>query len=564
MNFLRKLSPSYTPPSFATRDELSILREKILQGILVIFSVLGTLMMVMGITAAHEANNYVLAALYLVIYAVLIVTLVSRELPYILRGNTTVVLIYLLGLSELFESGQLGDTRMYFLVFVALTSLFFNMKNIVTAIILSVIPIIATGIYVDLTPEPAIATLANLREGTHWTLSSVAFLLFSFVLSGATNYLITGIDRNYQKQEELSRNLTKERNALEIRVKERTEDISRRLMQLSTAAEITRMIGELTNPVELLSQIVEVIRERFDLYYVGIFLIDPSGQFAVLQAGSGDAGRKMLADGHRLTIGGTSMIGWTVANRKARIALDVGTDAVRFNNPNLPLTRSELALPITARKTVLGAMTIQSTQPNAFDQNDIDVLQSLAEAIGIALDNEQQLREMRQRLEETRLLNREQIFRDWTETLEMHGDLEYSYENTTEASTEGQGHLIEVPVVLHDEVIGYISLETEKETFSPEESALIENITHQTAIALENARLLEATERRAVQEQKLNELATRFSRAFTVDEILQAAVQELGQLPMVGEVSVQIRPAGIISQPADHSPMNGKGKEHTA
>lgn len=564
MNFLQKLSLNYIPPSIATRDELGILREKIMQGILIMFFLLGTMMVVMGISAMFQTQNYVLALLYVGIYAVLIVNLVSRTLPYAIRGNITVILVYLLGVSELFESGQLGETRMYLLMFVALTSLLFNFKNIIAAIILSLAPIAAAGIYVDLTPEPAIAALANLREGTHWTLSSVAFLLFACVLGGATNYLITGIEKTYLRQEDLSRRLEHERNALEGRVQERTEAISRRLIQLRTAAEVTRMVGELTNPVDLLSQIVEVIRERFDLYYVGIFLIDPSGQFAILQAGSGEAGRRMLADGHRLAIGGNSMIGWSVANRKARIALDVGSDAVRFSNPNLPLTRSELALPITARDTSLGAMTVQSTQPNAFDQDDIEILQSLGDAIGIALDNDRQLRDTRQRLDETRLLNREQMYKDWTETLEMHGDLEYFYENTTEAILEAQEHVIEVPVVLRDEVIGYISLETDKETFSPEESALIDNITNQTAIALENARLLEATERRAIQEQKLNELATRFSRAITVDEILQAAVQELGQLPMVGEVSVQIRPAGMTSQPAGRSPMNGKGKEHTA
>lgn len=114
-------------------------------------------------------------------------------------------------------------------------------------------------------------------------------------------------------------------------------------------------------------------------------------------------------------------------------------------------------------------------------------------------------------------------------------------------------------------MIGYIDLELDQASLSDDENAFVDSVTTQTAIALENARLLQETERRAVQEQKLNELTLRFSRAMNIDDILRTAVQELGQLPTVAEVSVQLNPGGGSRKPGNTSGWSGggNGAEHT-
>jgi signal transduction histidine kinase/CheY-like chemotaxis protein len=140
-------------------------------------------------------------------------------------------------------------------------------------------------------------------------------------------------------------------------------------------------------PAKLLPEVVELIRDRFGFYYVGLFLMDEGGEYAVLRAGTGEAGRQMLGMGHKLEVGGTSMIGWCTAQGKARIALDVGKEAVRFDNPLLPETRSEMALPLVSRGRVTGAMTIQSTKPAAFSEEDITTLQTMADQVANAIEN---------------------------------------------------------------------------------------------------------------------------------------------------------------------------------
>lgn len=182
------------------------------------------------------------------------------------------------------------------------------------------------------------------------------------------------------------------------------EETARRAAQLATAAEVSAAASSILNLDELLPQAAELIRQRFNLYYVGIFLLDETGRWAVLRAGTGEAGKQMLEMGHKLEVGGKSMIGWCTANARARIALDVGTEAIRFDNPLLPLTRSEMALPLISRGRVIGAMTIQSDRPAAFTEEDITALQTMADQLATAIENARLFAETSQTLTETREL----------------------------------------------------------------------------------------------------------------------------------------------------------------
>ncbi len=182
------------------------------------------------------------------------------------------------------------------------------------------------------------------------------------------------------------------------------EETSRRAAQLATAAEVSGAASSILSLEELLPQTVELIRQRFDLYYVGVFLLDETGRWAVLRAGTGEAGRRMLEMGHKLEVGGRSMIGWCTANARARIALDVGAEAIRFDNPLLPETRSEMALPLISRGRVIGAMTIQSSKPAAFTEEDITALQTMADQLATAIENARLFAEAGQALTETRQL----------------------------------------------------------------------------------------------------------------------------------------------------------------
>ena len=180
-------------------------------------------------------------------------------------------------------------------------------------------------------------------------------------------------------------------------------DLERHNTQLQTAAEVARAAASILELDELLQQVVDLVRDRFALYYVGLFLVEETGaptRWAVLRAGTGEAGRQMMARGHQLEVGGDSMIGRCVSQGEACLVLDVeslsvdGAEIARFENPLLPDTRSELALPLISRDQTIGAMTIQSTEEAAFSEQDIAVLQTMADQIAVAVENAQLLRQM--------------------------------------------------------------------------------------------------------------------------------------------------------------------------
>jgi len=179
------------------------------------------------------------------------------------------------------------------------------------------------------------------------------------------------------------------------------QQVSSRALQLQTAAEVSRAASSILDPEMLIQQVVNLALERFDLYYAGLFLVYENREWAVLRAGTGESGRKMLEQGHKLRVGGDSMVGQCVAKRQACIALDVGAEPVRFANPLLPETRSEMALPLVSRGETIGALTIQSAQEAAFSAEDIAVLQTMADQLANAIANarlyEQARREIAER-----------------------------------------------------------------------------------------------------------------------------------------------------------------------
>ncbi len=207
---------------------------------------------------------------------------------------------------------------------------------------------------------------------------------------GQVEYIVmTGRDFTEQRQGEL------ERESL-------LNTLHQRSIQLETAAAVAKSVVTILDPDELVQDTVNLIKESFNFYYVGLFLIDEERRNAVLKAGTGQAGQRMLADGHALSIGGASMIGQCVGTRKARIALDVGLEAKRFDNPHLPETRSELALPLIHHGYIRGALTVQSTQEAAFSEEDITVLQTMVDQVAIALENARLFEEARREIEERR------------------------------------------------------------------------------------------------------------------------------------------------------------------
>ncbi|MBU0702960.1 MAG: GAF domain-containing protein [Chloroflexi bacterium] len=370
--------------------------------------------------------------------------------------------------------------------------------------------------------------------------------------------------------------------SLEQRVAERTADLERRSAYLEASAEVAHAATSILNPDQLIQQTVELIRERFGFYYVGLFQLDERREWAVLRAGTGEAGRAMLARGHRMRIG-EGMIGWSIANAQARIALDVGEDAVRLATTELADTRSEAALPLRSRGQVLGALSVQDDQPDAFDEDILTVLQTMADQVAIALDNARLLAESQKALMAERRVYGESSRRVWAEMLGARADWGYLYAGHAVAPSTGDwrpemvqaaetGQTVQsiepakgengageptlvIPLRARDQVVGALRFQKGEsdQAWTAEEVALLEILTEQLGVTLESARLYQDTQRRAARERLTGEITTRMRETLDMDTVLRTAVREVRQALGLPEVVVRlaVQPAGEAGNGAE-------------
>jgi GAF domain-containing protein/HAMP domain-containing protein len=363
---------------------------------------------------------------------------------------------------------------------------------------------------------------------------------------------------------------------LEQRVTERTKELEQRAVQLQAAADVGHAAVSLRNLDDLLGQVTQLISERFGFYHIGIFLLDEASEFAILRAANSPGGYQMLTHGHKLRIGHQGIVGYVTGKKKPRIALDVGEDAVHFQNPYLPETRSEMALPLIAGGDLLGVIDVQSKVPSAFHQDDIEVLQVLANQIAIAIQNAQLFQNLQDSLRETRNLYKIHSQKSWSNISDKKITSTYRYDRLQVASEEkialepeiieqlnhGQIVLQEngfssdpmlklyAPIMMHGEAIGFIGFHSDDPTtnWGKDELALIRTITGQVALTLENARLLEETQLRAQREKTISEVTARMRETLNIDTVLHTAVQEIGEVLGLRQVTIRLHPDSKESQ----------------
>ena len=353
---------------------------------------------------------------------------------------------------------------------------------------------------------------------------------------------------------------------LEDQVAQRTADLARRTAQLEAAAQVARDAASIRNVQTLLDQAVRLISDRFGFYHVGIFLLDDAGEYAVLQAASSEGGQRMLARGHRLAVGRIGIVGMVAGTGEPRIALDVGEDAVFFDNPDLPRTRSEMALPLKVGRRTIGVLDVQSEKPAAFTEEDIAVLQVLADQLAIAIENARLLEQMEGTVRELQRFYEEYTREAWRAVGRRWRGLRYRHlafepmeevpEETRRVLREGRsvihpirdegngrvvGNMLAVPVRLRGQVIGALNVRFAAPEVPPEAVQMIEEVADRLALALESARLLEETQRRAARDRLLAEITARIRASMDPETILRTAVRELGAALGVDRSLIQLR-----------------------
>ncbi len=302
------------------------------------------------------------------------------------------------------------------------------------------------------------------------------------------------------------------------------QQVVERTKQLAASNEVGRVAASSLDPEQLLTRVVPLFPERFGYYYAAIYLLDPSGKWAELKEATGEAGRVLMQNHHRLEISGKSMVGTAIREQSPRIAQMTSDERQRLDNPLLPYTRSEIALPLVVGNRVLGALNVQSTREGDFGPQVIETMKNMAGQVAIALENARLFQEAQQVIRELRTVQQQYLLEGWTGFSEDNEKLEYRIGD----EEPDNPRKLEVPISLRDQTLGQIMLEGQREWTSDQQS-LVDAVATQAAIALENARLVSESRQIALRERMVAEINSKIWASATIDGVLQTVIKELGR-----------------------------------
>ncbi len=402
---------------------------------------------------------------------------------------------------------------------------------------------------------------------------SFVFLAVAALIYISTKSLRDAIGRaNQSEQALLATNMSlQELNAgLENRVSKRTVELElanernqRRARQFEAIAQIARFTTTNQDLENLLARLTEVISEQFGFYHTGIFMLNEDRSLAVLRAANSDGGKRMLQAGHRLGVGQTGIVGFVSATGTPRIALDVGDDAVYFDNPYLPGTHSEMSLPLQTASEIMGVLDVQSLETNAFHQEDIEVLTTLANLVTVAIQNAQSYERTQELLKEAQRTSGAYLRETWKSVQSQEARIGYlmagnilkplnkaktsaqivqAVANKKTVVDSGRHPALTIPIRLRDEIIGVMDIRPpEEHDWDRDDIDIAEAIADRLSLAIETSMLLEATERRAEIERVTSDISGKISSSTQFEAILRTAAEELSRALGGSEVVVQLQ-----------------------
>jgi len=425
------------------------------------------------------------------------------------------------------------------------------------------------------------ATQSPMKEST-----VPADILIGMVVLGVSaailNLLVERLKTTLAKAEaderaqiEANRQLKELQASLEQRVEERTVEltqrgkelesaymqIQRRATQLEALTEVTQSSAAARDLQTLLPQITAFISEKFGFYHVGIFLLDEAGQYAALSAANSEGGKRMLERKHRLRVGEEGIVGYATSSGAPRIAMDVGKDPVFFNNPDLPETHSEMALPLKSGDRVMGALDVQSRETGAFGQEDVNMLSLLANQVSLAIENARLFDETRAALADAQAISRQFTREAWGRLPAEQNLLGYRYSiagaspldklvDLSEAgkdrsrSKQPETSQVAVPIELRGETIGTLVVQSPAAgKLNQDQMDLIKAVAERVALSAENARLFEETTRRAERERLVSDITGRIRSMNDPQAMIQTAVEELRKA--LGASRVEVIPQAV-------------------
>ncbi len=577
---LKSIKKFFSPPVFENHEKMqsALYLNALLWILFVIFTILEIFQFIEDGTITTKLNLFAMIVITILLQIPLKMGYVKISSIFLLVISWSILIFQAKSSDGLYDVAFIST-----IVVILLSGLLLNFKY---SFLFTVLSTFSAWIFAYLHKNGNIQSIIiNNPDGVARDFSAV------FILIGVISYLTI---QNSQKSLEQSRidaiQLTKNNTELQIlrtnlekRVDERTFEsetratelaertkelelansrTQKRAAQLQAISEVTRVIAQVRKLNDLLPRITKVISEEFDFYHTGIYFTDEANQYAILSAASSQGGKQLLARKYRIEVGAPDIVGYVTATGNAKITSDKD-DTFLKNRPELPNTHSEIAVALIAGNRIIGALDIQSEQINAFAQEDIDVIQTLADQVSIAIENARLFDSTQKSISEAETIYRQYIRSEWSNLATTENILGFRYtiagatalENLIEASEirkvtqtgqivtdidfqSGQA-ILAVPIKLREEVIGVLDIRTSgKRSWTQEEIGLVQAVAERVAVSAENARLFDQTTSRAERESAVSEITSKIRSTNDPYEMVQIAINELKQILNLKEIRI--------------------------
>jgi GAF domain-containing protein len=521
-------------------------RVRFLQRILVLSAVVGLFAL---IPAVIGTSDLILQSVYIGVF-VLLVTVILIRLPYMVKAVIFVLLPLVLGFGSLTETGIRGDSLFFFLAFVVFSSLLIGPRAGVVSIILTELIIAGMG-YLILNEHISLSDQLTFEgDLTDWISAAASQLLISFVIMSGLRMINESFHKTQQHAIAMYQSQLISQKELENRIADRTLELSRKTNLLNATAIVTHQTAILQDLDKLLNRTVSLISEHFACYHVGIYLLNQRGDYITLQAASSDGGKRLLEQGFRLKVGTEGIAGFVAAEKKPRISLDVGKDIISFDNPELAETRSELSLPLLVHNKVVGVLDLQSSEVNAFRFDEVEIFQSMADQIAVAIENARLLTESQLVISQLEILSNENTRQNWKSEAALRNPIfRYSVSGIhpvgkPELEKQKVKNVLDIPIILRGQKIGTISLQRKAgfQKWTVQEESIASEVAAQTALALENIRLVERTRERANRDQAISNVSARIRESLDLDIVLRTTAREIQRALNLQEAEIRLIP----------------------
>jgi GAF domain-containing protein len=525
-------------------------RERFLQRILVLSAVVGLFAL---IPAVIGTSDLILQSVYIGVFT-LLVALILIRLPYMVKAVIFVLLPLVLGFGSLTETGIRGDSLFFFLAFVAFSSLLIGPRAGVVSIIITELIIIGMG-YLILNGHITLSDKSTFEgDLTDWISAAASQLLISLVIMSGLRMVNESFHKTQQHAIAMQQAQLISQQELENRIAERTLELSRKTNLLNATSIVTHQTAILQDLDKLLNRTVDLISDHFACYHVGIYLINQRGDYVTLQAASSDGGKRLLEQGFRLRVGTEGIIGYVAAEKKPRISLDVGKDIIFFDNSELSETRSELSMPLLIHNKVVGVLDLQSSEVNAFRFDEVEIFQSMADQIAVAIENARLLTESQLVITQLKFLSNENTRQNWKSEVALRNPI-FRYSATgihpigkPELEKQKTKNVLNIPIMLRGQKIGTISLQRKGgfQKWTAQEESIASEVAAQTALALENIRLVERTRERANREQAISNVSARIRESLDLDIVLRTSAREIQRALNLQEAEIRLIPQNNV------------------